>query len=155
MGPTVAIKDFGEWEEHSASSGFPHALAGERCAPGTRTTNPKRVLVVEDNVDSACSLALLLHEMGHESEYVVNGYAGLSAVKTFRPHVVLLDLGLPGMSGFQFLAQLKYLEEAKSARVIVITAYNNREDRQRSRALGCEVHLVKPVPPDVLEELLK
>jgi CheY-like chemotaxis protein len=113
------------------------------------------VLVIEDNVDSACSLALLLHEMGHESEYVVNGYAGLTAVRTFRPHVVLLDLGLPGMSGFQFCAQLKYLEEGKSVRVIVVTAYNTREDRQRSRALGCEVHLVKPVPPDVLEELLK
>ena len=155
MASTVAIKDYGDWEAHSASSGFPHALAGARSESGTRTINPKRVLVIEDNVDSACSLALLLHEMGHESEYVVNGYAGLTAVRTFRPHVVLLDLGLPGMSGFQFCAQLKYLEEGKSVRVIVVTAYNTREDRQRSRALGCEVHLVKPVPPDVLEELLK
>jgi CheY-like chemotaxis protein len=151
----VAIKELSDWDEHSRRAGLSPALTKDRARARNRTVNPKRILAVEDNIDSARSLAFLLHEMGHRAEYAINGYAGLAAFKVFKPHVVLLDLGLPGMSGFEFCTRLRRLEDGKSARVIVISAYNSPEDRERSHALGCEAHLVKPVPPEVLEDLLR
>jgi CheY-like chemotaxis protein len=155
MASAVAIRDLSDWKEHSRRAGLSQAITEDRARAKHRTLDPKRILIVEDNIDSARSLAILLHEMGHRPEYAINGYAGLAAVKTFKPHVVLLDLGLPGMSGFEFCAHLRRFEEGKAARVMVVTAYNTPEDRARSQALGCEVHLIKPVPPEVLEELLR
>jgi CheY-like chemotaxis protein len=119
-----------------------------------KTTVPKRVLIVEDNLDSVHSLALLVCDMGHTVEYAVNGYVALEIARRFHPDFVLLDLGLPGLDGFEVCSRIKQDRELQHARVVAITALAQDEHRVRSMAAGCELHIVKPVPIGVLEELL-
>jgi CheY-like chemotaxis protein len=119
-----------------------------------KTATPKRVLIIEDHLDSVHALACLLTDMGHSVEYAINGYAGLEVARRFRPGFVLLDLGLPGWDGFEVCRQIKKDPELQAARVIAVTAFSQEEYVARSRAAGFELHLVKPVPVWLLEELL-
>ena len=151
---SFAIHDLSDWTARNPFN-EPSAALDDATRARHRTLNPKRVLVIEDNIDSARSLVALVQEMGHRAEYAINGYAGLALVRVFRPEVILLDLGLPGMSGFEFCARLRSDETTKATRVLVLTAYGDEEHRARSKALGCELHLVKPIPPEVLESLLR
>lgn len=122
---------------------------------GLRTArNPKRVLIVEDNIDSARSTTYLVNDMGHKAEYAINGYAALTIAKTFKPDVVLLDLGLPGLNGFDVCRRLKKDPDLAHVRVIAITGYAADEYRTQSEAAGCDMHFVKPISPKLLEELL-
>jgi CheY-like chemotaxis protein len=132
--------------------GQPGALSSPSVAK--KTTAPKRVLVVEDNLDSVHALALLLHDMGHIVEYAINGYVAIDMAKRFHPDFVLLDLGLPGMDGFEVSRQIKRDATTRSARIIAVTAFSQAEYRARAAAAGCELYLVKPVPMNVLEDLL-
>ena len=120
--------------------------ATERSLPG-RATFGRRVLVVEDNLDAVHSLARLLKHDGHEVEFAINGYAALRIARLFRPDVVLLDLGLPGLDGFEVCRQIKAEPGLARARVIAVTAYAGDEHRVRARAAGCEMHIVKPYDP--------
>lgn len=119
-----------------------------------KTGHPKRVLIVEDDLDSVRSLAMLVAHMGHKVEYAINGYVAVDIAKRFRPDVVFLDLGLPGLDGFDVCSRIKSDPEFKDARVIVITGYSQDEFRVRALAAGCDAHFVKPVEPALLEELL-
>jgi CheY-like chemotaxis protein len=120
----------------------------------TRTRSPKRVLVVEDNLDSVHTLALLLFDIGHKVEYAINGYVAIDAARRFRPDFVLLDLGLPGLDGFEVCRRIKRDPDLKSCRVIALTAFSGDDYRARAAAVGCELYLVKPVDAQVLEQLL-
>lgn len=137
-------------------SGGPNvaALRIDADSPSRRTRSPKRVLIVEDNLDSVHSLALLVQEMGHHVDYAINGYAALALAKRMRPDFVLLDLGLPGLDGFDVCRRIKGDPILQSVRVIAITGYRQEEYRVRSKAAGCELHLVKPVDPKVFEQIL-
>lgn len=130
------------------------ALAGK---PGAvaKTAAPKKVLIVEDDIDSVRTLSMLVAEMGHTVEYAINGYVAVSLAKRFKPDVVLLDIGLPGLDGFDVCSQIKQDPELQDTRVIVITGYSQPEFLERSRKVGCESHLVKPVAPAVLEKMLR
>lgn len=119
-----------------------------------KAKHPKRVLVVEDNIDSARSTTYLLNDMGHRAEYAINGYAALSIAESFKPDVILLDLGLPGIDGFEVCRRVKKHPELANVKVIAITGYAADEYREQSEAAGCHMHLVKPVSPKLLEELL-
>ena len=119
-----------------------------------KTSAPKRVLIIEDNLDSVHALALLVADMGHTVEYAINGYVGLEVARRFRPDIVLLDIGLPGLNGYEVCGRLKKDPELKKIRVVVVTAFAQDEYRMRSIEAGCELHLVKPVPIWVLEEVL-
>jgi CheY-like chemotaxis protein len=119
-----------------------------------KTAAPKRVLIVEDHLDSVHALAFLLTDIGHHVEYAVDGYTGFEAARRFRPAFVLLDLGLPGWDGFEVCRQIKKDPELQRTRVIALTAFSQDEYVTRSRAVGFELHLVKPVPVWLLEELL-
>ena len=133
------------------SGSFPAVRGGP---PPKKTKNPKRVLIVEDDLDAARIMFLLLEEMGHHANYAINGYVAFDIAKSFRPEVVLLDLGLPGPNGFDVCERLKADAYLKDVRVIVITGYSNEEFRLRSQQAGCELHLVKPVAVSVIEQLL-
>lgn len=119
-----------------------------------KTDSPKRILIVEDDIDSVRTLSMLVADMGHSVEYAINGYVAVSLAKRFKPDVVLLDLGLPGLDGFDVCDQIKKDPELDHVRVIVITGYGQPEFRERSKSAGCEIHLVKPVPTQTLEKLL-
>jgi len=110
---------------------------------------------VEDNLDTVHSLVFLLRDMGHRVDFAINGYAALTLAQRMHPEFVFLDLGLPGLDGFQVCKQLKADPALKSVRVIAITGYPQEAYRVRSREAGCELHLVKPVRPEVLEQLLR
>ena len=118
------------------------------------SATPKRVLVVEDDIDSVRTLSMLVATMGHQVEYAINGYVALSLARRFKPDVVLLDIGLPGMNGFDVCETLKKDPQLSHVRVIVVTAYSDPPFRQRSAEVGCEIHLVKPVAPEVLEQAI-
>lgn len=113
----------------------------------------RKVLIVEDNVDQLRSFVMLLKLMGHEVDFASSGFSALERARRMRPDVVLLDLGLPGIDGFEVARRL--IEEHGSAlRIIAVTAYGTEHDRQQSRAAGCELHLVKPADPRFIESLL-
>jgi CheY-like chemotaxis protein len=119
-----------------------------------KAIRPRHVLVVEDNLDSVHSLVYLLRDMGHHVDYAINGWAALDIASRTRPEFVLLDLGLPGMDGWHVCRTLKADPRLKDVRVIAITGYADDMSREKSKAAGCEVHLVKPVAPAEIEKLL-
>jgi two-component system, sensor histidine kinase len=116
--------------------------------PGTRDV--RRILVVEDNADAAESMRLLLGGIGHQVTVVTDGSEAVAAARAFRPDVVLLDIGLPGMDGFQVASALRALPETSRAHLIAVSGYGQEKDRARSAQAGFDLHLVKPVDPGKL-----
>jgi PAS domain S-box-containing protein len=113
-----------------------------------------RVLVVDDNVDSAESMALLLSLDGHDVRTAFDGPGALAVAAEFRPEAVLLDIGLPGMDGYEVAKQMRGLPGLQKALMIAVTGYGQADDRARSKAAGFDHHLVKPVDPEILSALL-
>ena len=113
-----------------------------------------QVLVVEDNEDVARSLAMLLELWGHNAEIVHRPEAALDAVHAHPPAVVLLDIGLPGMDGYQLAKKLRLQQGCEKVVLVAMTGYGQDEDRRRAEEAGFDHHLVKPVDPDVLQQLL-
>lgn len=127
-------------------------MAKTNAAPQGKT--PRRVLVVEDNLDQVHSLLRLLRQDGHQVEFAINGYVAVDIAKKFRPEIVFLDLGLPGLDGFEVCSRIKSQPELAKTRVIALTAYAHAEHRARSRIHGCELHIVKPADPNYLLDLV-
>ncbi len=115
---------------------------------------PRRVLIVDDNVDSAHSIALLLRRAGHEVHVAYDGFKALELARSVRPEFVFLDLGLPGLDGFEVAARLRAEPGLEAMRIIAISGYAQEADRRRSREAGIDQHLVKPADPAFLESLL-
>lgn len=113
-----------------------------------------RVLVVEDNAKAADGLARLLRQAGHEVEVAADGPAAVSAAENNHPDVVLLDIGLPGPCGWEVAEMLHALPADKRPLLVAVTGYGDEEDRRRSREVGIDLHLTKPVDPDQLQQLL-
>src|SRR5688572_9381091 len=113
-----------------------------------------RVLVVDDNKDSVESLGMLLTFFGHEVAKAFEGADALRLAGTFRPEVMLLDLGMPGMSGYDVCREVRKAPWGADVFVIALTGWGQAEDRQRTREAGFDHHLVKPVEPAALAELL-
>jgi CheY-like chemotaxis protein/anti-sigma regulatory factor (Ser/Thr protein kinase) len=105
----------------------------------------RRVLIVDDNVDLANGLARLLGLLGHSVHVAHDGKEAIEAARGFEPQVVLLDIGLPTMDGYQVAREIRMQEFGKSARIIAITGYGQEEDRRRSYEAGFDHHLVKPI----------
>jgi CheY-like chemotaxis protein len=114
----------------------------------------RRVLVVEDNLDTARTLMHLLQLEGHKVEFAINGMIAITLAHEFLPEVVILDIGLPGLNGFEVCAALKRDPQFKDTRFIAVTGYNKAEDRARSRQVGCQIHLAKPADPKELLALV-
>jgi CheY-like chemotaxis protein len=114
-----------------------------------------RILIAEDNADSAMSLAMLLRMDGHDVEIAANGLIALEKARTDRPDVVLLDVGLPGMSGYDVARQLGDRRPCKMPLLIALTGFGRDEDRRHSAEAGIDLHLVKPIDPDKLQAVLK
>ena len=121
-------------------------------APGGNST--RRVLVVEDNIDSAEAMAILLRELGHEVAVVNDGREAVALARAFRPDIILLDIGLPGIDGFELARHFRDFAETRAAKVNAVTGYGQASDRARTKASGFDLHLVKPVDPAQLSRIL-
>ncbi|HEV2852065.1 MAG TPA: ATP-binding protein [Thermoanaerobaculia bacterium] len=126
--------------------------AAELAAPSA--ARPLRVLVVEDNIDAAESLATLLRLWNHDVNVVHDGRTALEAARLQQPEVVLLDIGLPGLDGYQVARRLREEIGLDHTLLVAMTGYGQPEDRRRSQEAGIHHHFVKPVEPIVLRNLL-
>jgi PAS domain S-box-containing protein len=131
----------------------PPALTAMPSTPG-RTAKRLRILVVEDNQDAADSLRLLLELFGYDVAVAYSGPAGVKAAEDWQPDVVLCDIGLPGMNGYEVAGALRRNPATANARMIAVTGYGSDEDRRRSEAAGFDAHLTKPADPAAIQELL-
>ncbi len=122
--------------------------------PTTEATGELRVLVIEDNVDAAETLHDLLELFGYRVAVAHSGPAGIETARTFRPRVVLCDIGLPGMDGYAVARQLREEPAVAGARLIALTGYGRPEDRRAVQDAGFDTHLVKPLKPDELSRVL-
>ena len=111
--------------------------------------------MVDDNVDLVRGLARLLQIHGHDVRVAYDGPTGLEQARSSKPDVVLLDIGLPGMDGYQLAAHLRRDESIKDATLIAISGYGQEEDLRLAREAGFDHHLVKPIVSDDLIRLLK
>jgi CheY-like chemotaxis protein len=110
--------------------------------------------VVDDNRDVADSCALLLGMAGHDVRAVYDGPTALAEARSLRPDVVLLDLGLPGMDGYEIARRLRQQSDLRDVVLVALTGWGQEEDRRRSREAGFDQHLTKPVEPEVLRQVL-
>lgn len=125
-------------------------------ADGVQQARPRglRILVVEDNVDAAEMLHLMLKLAGHEARIALDGATALATAQSFMPQVILCDIGLPGMNGYEIALQLRSQPAFKQTRLIALSGYGQEEDRRHSKAVGFDYHLSKPIEPDALMALL-
>ena len=131
--------------------------ARESIAPIETAKQPaqtSRVLVVDDNVDAADMLVMMLQMFGHEVRAAYSGQTALETAVEYQPDFVLLDIGLPDMNGYEVARRLRQQPQTKDVRLIAMTGYGQDSDRQRSQEAGFDHHLVKPVEPQKLQDLL-
>lgn len=132
------------------SGALPNSQMAPVAASAPATAQKLRILVVDDNVDVAESVAVLLGLEGHQTRTAYTGAAALALAAAFQPQVVLLDLGLPGMDGYEVARRLRAEPATAKARIIALTGYGQPADRERTRLNGFDQHLVKPVEPELL-----
>jgi CheY-like chemotaxis protein len=135
-------------------------LAAQRAPAGspplrsiTRSRSPRRVLLVDDNVDAAQALGLLLEQMGHDVQVAHDGLAALEAARSSRPEIVLLDLSMPGVDGLGVARRLRQDPRFQDVPFVAVTGRGSEEDRRASREAGFDEHLVKPVALESLQRV--
>jgi PAS domain S-box-containing protein len=115
----------------------------------------RRVLVVDDSVDLAETLAMVLEESGHEVRLAHNGHAALAEFDDFEPEIVFLDIGLPEMNGYEVARELRAREAGRSVLLLALSGYGEREDRDEAAAAGFDRHLLKPVDIETIEAVIE
>ncbi len=123
-------------------------------SPETQAHPHRRVLIVDDNVDAAESLSMLARLMGHTTEVAISGLEALKRVATFHPEVVFLDIGLPGMSGFEVARAIKESSSSPLPYVVAVTGWGSEETKRKAHDAGFDDHLTKPVEVAKLERIL-
>jgi PAS domain S-box-containing protein len=164
-GGTLTVASEGTDKGSEFTLRLPLAVSNPRAAGKRRTgdaatptpTPPpvvaaRRVLVVDDNEDAAMTLSLLLKSLGHETAVAYNGPDALKLAGEFRPDVVLLDIGLPGIDGYEVARRIRTQPHMAKLKIIAVTGWGQESDREKSREAGFDLHLVKPVD---LNELAK
>jgi CheY-like chemotaxis protein len=112
------------------------------------------VLVVDDNADSVESLATLVRLMGHDCATALDGEAAIIAARSYRPDTMLLDIGMPGMNGYEACRAIRSEPWGREIQIIALTGWGQAEDRERTRDAGFDLHVVKPAEPGTLAEIL-
>ena len=117
-------------------------------------TMPLRVVVADDNVDTAHSLSLLLEALGHEARIAHNGVQALGIANEFQPDAMIIDIGMPGVDGHDLARRIRAEPWGEEILLIAASGWGEDEDKQKSREAGFNLHLVKPVELDTLQALL-
>jgi len=123
-------------------------------APPRKIAGLPRVMVVDDNHDAADSLAAVLKMLGAEVRVTHDGQAALDALDAFRPAAVFLDLGMPGMDGYQTARQIRLRDGTRALKLIALTGWGQDSDRRQTEAAGFNQHLVKPADVETLQAVL-
>jgi CheY-like chemotaxis protein len=116
--------------------------------------SPRRIVVADDNEDSAESFAMLLSFSGHEVRVAHDGAAALDAVRDFRPDVAFLDIGMPGLTGYEVAEAVRAEPWGNEVTLIAVTGWGQPDDRLRARTAGFDRHLIKPIDPAEVDRLL-
>jgi CheY-like chemotaxis protein len=114
----------------------------------------RRVLIADDNGDAADTLAMLLEMGGHEVRVARDGEEAVAAAASFQPDAILLDIGMPRLDGYGACERIRLLPGASATFIVALTGWGNESDKDRARAAGFDRHLVKPVDPEQLLEIL-
>jgi CheY-like chemotaxis protein len=130
------------------------AVVRPAAAPATARSGGRRVLVVDDNADAARTLAALLELDGHDVRTAFSGDDALALLDGFAPELAFLDLGLPGMSGYELAERMRADARSTATRLVALTGWGREEDRHRTREAGFDAHLTKPVDPSAVLALL-
>jgi PAS domain S-box-containing protein len=156
-GGEVAATSAGEGRGSEFSIRLP-ASPRSTATPAVNAAPPsparRRVLIVEDNVDSREMLQLLLQRSGHDVETADDGPSGLAKLQAFRPEIALIDIGLPGLDGYAMARAVRGMAAARDVRLIALTGYGQAEDRSKALEAGFDLHMTKPVDPERLQRLL-
>jgi CheY-like chemotaxis protein len=131
------------------------AYEESRYDDNSKSVTPLRILVVDDNYDSAESMALMMKFAGHTVAVAHDGLEALETAKTFLPHAALLDLGMPKLNGYETAQQIRQQPWGTNTVLIALTGWGQEGDKRRSREAGFNAHLVKPVDQHSLERILK
>ena len=129
---------------------------GASAAPqdGPTSSNRLMVMIVEDNEDAAESMALLVQSWGHEVLVAKDGRNALELLRDKRPEIVLIDIGLPSMNGYEVARRIRAMPEMAEVFLVALTGYGREQDRNAALQAGFNIHLVKPLEPDRLQTLL-
>jgi CheY-like chemotaxis protein len=138
----------------ASQSALAPAAAAVVVANAPAHAHPVRVLVVDDNSDAADTLAELLEMLGHSAQVANSGAAALEAMQDFRPQVVLLDLGMPVMNGYQVAEAIRNNRRFDQPLLAALTGWGGAQDRDQTRAAGFDLHLTKPVDLAAIEKVL-
>jgi CheY-like chemotaxis protein len=118
--------------------------------PNIEPSGSRRIMIVDDNEDAAEILAEALKFVGHETQTAHDARSALKSVSKFAPEVILMDIGLPGMDGYELARALRSMADLNSPRLIALTGYGQESDRRRAVEAGFDLHLVKPIDIDRL-----
>jgi CheY-like chemotaxis protein len=119
-----------------------------------KVVRARRVMIVDDNVDAAFTLSLLLKHKGHDVHATNGAKEALDLARTFRPEVIFLDIGMPELDGYEACRRIRQMDAVKHAYVVALTGWGQDRDRRRAIEAGFDAHLVKPVDPDRIDTLL-
>jgi len=137
-------------EEISSSPAAPELPRSRRAADRTQ----RRILVVDDNVDLATSLTMMLQMLGHDVRTAHDGRAAIAAVPEFEPDLIFLDIGMPRMNGYETCRHIRSGERGHEPVIVALSGWGQDHDKERSREAGMDLHLVKPFDPALLESML-
>jgi PAS domain S-box-containing protein len=158
QGGRIEVRSEGEGRGSEFTVRLPvtHASTPEREGPDAiaATKVSRRVLIADDNKDAAVSLSVLLESIGHETRVVHDGTAALQAAEEMRPEVAILDIGMPGLSGYEVARRIADQPWAGKTLLVALTGWGQEADRRRAKDAGFHHYFVKPVEPDTLFELL-
>lgn len=122
--------------------------------PAADAFEPRRILVTDDNVDAALTLANLLGMLGHEVRTAHDGAGAIEAAVAFRPDVIFLDIGMPRMDGYEACRRIRGLDQAPDPVIVALTGWGQAEDKRKAQEAGFDHHFTKPVDPARLEVLI-
>jgi signal transduction histidine kinase len=160
-GGSIRVSSDGRDRGAQFTACFPRYTGTARVKPSgasiDASTLARRVLVIEDNPDIRETLGMLLTLWGHGVEYANSGPAGIERAEGTRPDVALIDIGLPGLSGYEVARRIRSLDGdwSREVKLVALTGYGRDADREKAIASGFDCHLVKPIDPAVLAEVLK